>query len=76
MCVLHDAGKQCNGFTDRGGGKLALPRLLRLKPEDKLITGGKPFKNGKFTWVTEAQSHERWVVASCGKHTVIWNFKK
>eukprot|EP00878_Enallax_costatus_P015951 GHUV01016724.1.p1 GENE.GHUV01016724.1~~GHUV01016724.1.p1 ORF type:complete len:351 (+),score=96.47 GHUV01016724.1:865-1917(+) len=69
-------GKQCNAFLDRGGGKLALPRLLRLKPEDKLITGGKPLKNGRFTWVTEANSQERWVVASCGKHTVIWNFRR
>jgi hypothetical protein len=69
-------GKQCNGFTEKGGGKLALPRLLRLKPEDKLVTGGRPFKSGRFTWVTEAQSQERWVVASCGKYTVIWNFKR
>eukprot|EP00775_Hariotina_reticulata_P006643 gene6643-6868_t len=69
-------GEQDYAFTDRGGGKLAVPRLLRLKPEDKLVTGGRPFKNGRFTWVTETNSQERWVVASCGKYTVIWNFRR
>jgi hypothetical protein len=72
----HHTGTERNGFTDRGGGKLALPRLLRLKPEDKLLAGGRPFKNGRFTWVTEGSSQERWVVASCGRYTVIWNFRR
>eukprot|EP00879_Flechtneria_rotunda_P026492 GHRR01028249.1.p1 GENE.GHRR01028249.1~~GHRR01028249.1.p1 ORF type:complete len:452 (+),score=188.52 GHRR01028249.1:1096-2451(+) len=74
--TFGDDGQQKSAFTDRGGGKLAMPRLLRLKPEDRLVTGGKPFKNGRFTWVTEAASQERWVVASCGKYTVIWNFRR
>ncbi|KAF6261436.1 VID27 cytoplasmic protein-domain-containing protein [Scenedesmus sp. NREL 46B-D3] len=67
-------GKGRSAFTDKGAGKLALPRLLRLKPEDRLANGSKPLKNGRFTWVTEAGSQERWIVASCGRHTVIWNF--
>lgn len=33
------------------GGRLATPRLLRLKPEDVLVTGGKPLRGAKFTWV-------------------------
>lgn len=69
-------GRERSAFTDRGGGKLAVPRLLRLKPEDKLLAGSKGFKNGRFTWVTESNNPERWIVASCGRYTVIWNFKK
>jgi hypothetical protein len=81
LCVLPPpphppTGRERSAFTEKGGGKLAVPRLLRLKPEDKLLAGSKPFKNGRFTWVTEANDQERWVVASCSKYTVIWNFKK
>lgn len=77
VVVWHTcAGKERNAFRDRGGGKLALPRLLRLTPEDRLVTGGRPFRNGRFTWITEAGSTERWIVASCGRHTVIWNFRR
>ena len=39
---------------DRVGGKLATPRLLRLKPEDVMLTGGKPLRGAKFTWVRPA----------------------
>lgn len=39
------------GFQDRVGGRLATPRLLRLKPEDVLVTGRKPLRGAKFTWV-------------------------
>jgi hypothetical protein len=65
-----------SAFVDRGGGKLALPRLLRLKPEDVLLTGGKPLRGGKFTWVTEQGRQERWIVASCGNYSVVWNFRR
>jgi len=37
--------------------------------------GGAPMRQGKFTWVTEAGRQERWIVASCGNHTVLWNFR-
>ncbi|KIY92293.1 Protein CYPRO4 [Monoraphidium neglectum] len=45
------SGKELCGFQDRVGGRLATPRLLRLKPEDVLVTGGKPLRGAKFTWV-------------------------
>jgi hypothetical protein len=76
LSPAFSTGKDRSAFTDKGAGRLALPRLLRLKPEDKLATGSKPLKNGRFTWVTEAGSQERWIVASCGRHTVIWNFRR
>jgi hypothetical protein len=66
-----------SAFVERGGGgKLAMPRLLRLKPEDVLLTGGKPLRGGKFTWVTEQGRQERWIVASCGNYSVVWNFRR
>ncbi len=34
-----------------------------------------PLEKGKFTWITEEGREERWVVASCGKYTVLWNFR-
>jgi hypothetical protein len=40
-----------NGFTDRAGSRLTTPRLLRLKPEDVVVTGGRPLHSAKFTWV-------------------------
>lgn len=71
-----DKGKECNGFVNRMGGRGAVPRLLRLKPEDNARTGGKPFGKGKFTWITEAGVTERWVVAQCGNYSVVWNFRR
>ena len=35
-----------------------------------------PFQKGKFTWVTEAGNSERYIVASVGRHSVIWNLHK
>eukprot|EP00982_Pelagococcus_subviridis_P004613 29261-Pelagococcus_subviridis.AAC.3 len=35
------------------------------------------FTRGKFTWVTErGGAPERWIVASCGVHSVVYNFRK
>ncbi|KAI8463637.1 MAG: VID27 cytoplasmic protein-domain-containing protein [Monoraphidium minutum] len=48
------SGKELNGFQDRIGAKLSMPRLLRLKPEDVMVTGGKPLRGAKFTWVRAA----------------------
>lgn len=31
-------------------------------------------EKGKFTWITEQGSQERWIVASCGNFSVLWNF--
>lgn len=56
------------------------PRLLRLKPEDRVLTGNAALKAARFTWVTApasaTDSAERWIVASCGWHTVLWNFRR
>jgi hypothetical protein len=37
--------------------------------------GRAPLQKGKFTWITEAGRQERWIVASCGAYTVLWNFR-
>lgn len=72
----NNGNRELSGFTDRAGARLATPRLLRLRPEDVVLTGGRPLRGAKFTWVTEAGRTERWVVASCGRYSVVWNFKR
>ena len=67
--------KDTNGFRSRMGSKAPKPRLLRLKPEDTVVTKGTNFAKGKFTWVTESGRQERWIVVSCGNYTVLWNFR-
>ena len=57
------------------GANAPAPRLLRLKPEDMAKVGGAPLRTGRFTWVTEAGRQERWIVASVGSYTVLWNFR-
>ncbi|KAJ9521148.1 hypothetical protein QJQ45_022851 [Haematococcus lacustris] len=71
-----DKGRDANGFTSRMGGRGAVPRLLRLRPEDTIRTDGRPLSKGKFTWITEKGMSERWVAASCGNFSVVWNFTK
>mmetsp|Transcript_1482 Transcript_1482/g.3251 ORF Transcript_1482/g.3251 Transcript_1482/m.3251 type:complete len:563 (-) Transcript_1482:307-1995(-) len=71
-----DKGEAACAFTKAMGGRGTMPRLLRLKPEDVARTGNKPFRKGKLTWVTESGHSERWIVASCGKYSVVWNFAK
>lgn len=34
-----------------------------------------PMEKGHFTWVTTQGRQERWIVASCGNYTVLWNFR-
>ncbi|KAK9818259.1 hypothetical protein WJX72_009697 [[Myrmecia] bisecta] len=68
--------KETNAFKSRAGARAPAPRLLRLKPEDTAMTGGAPLTKGKFTWVTQAGRQERWIVASCGNYTVLWNFRQ
>ena len=70
-----DGGKELCGFTSRLGRKAPAPRLLRLKPQDVMLTKGAPLTGGKFTWVTESGHHERHIIASCGNYTVRWNFR-
>jgi hypothetical protein len=69
------SGQELCGFTSRMGSKAPAPRLLRLKVEDVGRTGGTPFRKGHFTWITEKGRQERWIVASCGNFTVLWNFR-
>ena len=57
------------------GARAPAPRLCRLKAEDVAKVGNAPLRQGKFTWVTEAGRQERWIVASCGNYTVLWNFR-
>jgi len=57
------------------GQSAPAPRLLRLKPEDQAKVARAKLGKGKFTWITEAGRQERWIVASCGSYTVLWNFR-
>ena len=75
VSVQDKSGKETNGFKSRMGSQGAAPRLLRLKPEDLAQVGNAPLQKGKFTWVTESGREERWIVASCGNYTVLWNFR-
>ena len=67
--------KETNGFRSRMGERAPKPRLLRLKTEDNVLVKAAPLTKGKFTWVTESGRQERWIVASCGNYTVLWNFR-
>ncbi|EFN59732.1 hypothetical protein CHLNCDRAFT_133326 [Chlorella variabilis] len=69
------SGKELCGFTSRMGSNAPAPRLLRLKTEDVKLTKSAPLEKGHFTWITEKGRQERWVVASCGNYTVLWNFR-
>jgi hypothetical protein len=31
---------------------------------------------GTLTWITEQQHTERWIAASCGNYTILWNFRR
>ena len=46
-----------------------------LKPEDKVLTKNAPFEKAKFTWITDQNRKERYIVASCGNYTIQWNFR-
>ncbi len=70
VCNVRTQGQDTNAFVDKMGSRGAVPRLLRLKPEDVARTQGKPFAKGKFTWITEAGSTERWIVAQVGNYSV------
>jgi hypothetical protein len=70
------SGRETNGFKSRMGAQAPAPRLLRLKAEDQAKVGRAPLQKGKFTWITEAGRQERWIVASCGAFTVLWNFRQ
>lgn len=74
--IFSRDGAEKNGFKERLGRQMPVPRMLKLKPQDALMTAHRPLREAKFTWVTEKGKQERWIVASCGSNMVIWNFAK
>jgi len=58
--------------TASAGGGLA---SLRWRTGPQVKTGKAKLSKGKFTWITEAGRQERWIVASCGAYTVLFNFR-
>jgi hypothetical protein len=70
-----ESGRELCGFTERMGQNKPAPRLLRLTTPDVARTAGAPLEKGHFSWVTERGHSERWIVASCGNFTVLWNFR-
>lgn len=73
--IYKEGSKELCGFTSRLGAKAPKPRLLMLKAEDTIYTNNAPFEKAKFSWITDASRKERYIVASCGKYTVQWNFR-
>ncbi len=57
-----------------------LPSCLSTDPALPALparpAGNEPFRNGKFTWVTEAGKSERYIVVSVSKHSVIWSLNQ
>ena len=66
-------GPEKSAFTSRAGAGAPAPRLLRLKAEDVASLAGAPLAKGRFTWVTDAGSPERWISPTCGPATVLWS---
>ena len=68
------------------GGNSCAPRMLRLSREDEIIVGQRRvggtrmaaarFENARFDWKTSAGSPERWIMATIGSYTVMWNLQK
>ena len=34
------------------------------------------FSKARLTWITENDMTERWIAASCGRFSVLWNFRR
>ena len=73
--IYKEGSKELCGFTSRLGAKAPKPRLLMLKAEDIIYTKNAPFEKAKFSWITDNARKERYIVASCGRYTVQWNFR-
>ena len=58
-------------------GSLFIIRPFSVQPllDVQAKTGKAKLTKGKFTWITEAGRQERWIVASCGAYTVLFNFR-
>ena len=46
-----------------------------LTPQDRILTNNAPFEKARFSWVGDGNSKERYIVATCGRYTVQWNFR-
>ena len=68
-------GKVSTGFRKRMGSNVAAPRLLRLLPADVARTRSAPFSKARFAWITTGDAQERWVSATVGTFTAVWNFR-
>ena len=68
-------GFESTGFKARMGAQKAAPRMLRLNPVD-VPPEGIAFRDAKFTWITESGRAERYIIASTGKMSVIWSFRR
>ncbi len=84
QCPLFSAPCQLRGNAPDaaalrlGGPAPAVPSPVRPRctpAEDVKLTKGAPLEKGHFTWITERGRQERWIVASCGTYTVLWNFR-
>jgi len=73
--IYTEGSKELCGFTSRLGAKAPKPRLLMLTPEDAVYTKQAPLEKAKFSWITDNNRKERYIVASCGNYTVQWNFR-
>lgn len=68
-------GKVSTGFRKRMGANVAAPRLLRLLPADVARTRGAAFSKARFAWITTGDAQERWVSATVGTFSAVWNFR-
>lgn len=78
LAAQDETGAATSGFRksiNSQGAQAARPRLLRLRAEDAAKLHGAPLRSAKFSWVTRPGHLESWIVASCGSHSVIWNFR-
>ncbi|XP_023529490.1 protein CYPRO4-like [Cucurbita pepo subsp. pepo] len=77
ICTLFTDkdGNMKTGFSGRMGNRIPAPRLLKLTPLDSHLAGAdNKFHGGHFSWVTESGKQERYLVATVGKFSVIWDF--
>jgi len=75
--MYKEGSKELCGFTSRLGSRAPKPRLLMLRPEDRVYTNNAPFEKARFSWVDSRNrsEKERYIVATCGRYTVQWNFR-
>lgn len=79
-CGVLTAGSRNSTTTAHAPLTAPAPAILlpprSTQAEDQKLTKGAALEKGHFTWITERGRQERWVVASCGNYTVLWNFRR